>query len=85
MGGLIGGIWGPAFCMWNSFNFRNGLEIRDPRDSVFFDNSLKSWVFWAETKTESFRFLGDHFARVESSGDQNLTMFILHFHVFFHF
>ena len=30
-------------------------------------------------------FLGDHFARVESSGDQNLTMFILHFHVFLHF
>jgi hypothetical protein len=27
-------------------------------------------------------FLGDHFARVESSGDQNLTMFILYFHVF---
>ena len=27
-------------------------------------------------------FLGDHFARVESSGDQNLTMFILQFHVF---
>ena len=26
--------------------------------------------------------LGDHFARVESSRDQHLTMFILHFHVF---
>jgi|OM-RGC.v1.031033176 hypothetical protein len=28
-------------------------------------------------------FLGDHFARVESSGDQTLTMLILDFHVFF--
>jgi len=28
---------------------------------------------------------GDHFAWVESSGDQNLTMFVLHFHAFLHF
>ena len=27
-------------------------------------------------------FIGDHFARVESSGDQNLTMSILDFYVF---
>ena len=35
-GGTYLGIWGPAFCMWSSFNFRNGLEIRDPRSSELF-------------------------------------------------
>ena len=29
-------MWGPAFCIWNSVNFRNGLEICDPQDSDFF-------------------------------------------------
>ena len=41
--------------------------------------------FWNDPPYFFRDFLGDHFARVESSRDQNLTMFIVHFHVFFHF
>ena len=44
---------------------------------------LKIRFFGLKTPGIFRDFLGDHFARVESSGDQNLTMFILHFHVFF--
>ena len=40
--------------------------------------------FFGLTTPGNFRdFLGDQFARVESSGDQNPTMPILHFHVLF--
>ena len=48
-------------------------------------NPLKFGFFGLKTPGFFRDFLGDHFARVESSGDQNLTMFILHFHVFSHF
>ena len=41
-----------------------------------------SILFEMSPKMRNFRdFLGDHFARVESSRDLNLTMIILHFHV----
>ena len=70
--------------MWNSFNFRNGLEIRDPRDSEPFSIIPLNIRFFERKTLDNFRnLLGDHFARVESSGDQNLSMFILHFDVFF--
>ena len=51
----------------------------------FFDKTFKNWVFGLKTPGHFLDFLGDHFARVESSGDQHLTVFILHFHDFFHF
>ena len=40
---------------------------------------------WVPPPRNFLDFLGDHFAMVESSGDQNLTMFMLHFHVFWIF
>ena len=46
---------------------------------------LKAGLFELKKNRNVWKCLGDHFARVESSGDHNLTMFILHFHVFFHF
>ena len=75
-------IWGPAFCMWNSLKFRNGLGIRDPWESeLFFKISHKFGLLLGWALRNFLDFLGDHFARVESSGDQTLTMFILNFHV----
>ena len=60
-------------------NFRNGQGIPAQTFSICF---LK-FDFFGVNPPGNFRdLLGDHFARVESSGDQNLTMFILHFHVF---
>ena len=51
---------------------------RPPGARTFFDNSSKNWVCLAEKKNGNVRdFLGDHFATVESSGNPNLTMFIL--------
>ena len=47
-----------------------------------FEMSFKFRVFGLNIPGHFRDFLGDHFARVESSGDQNWTMFILHFHVF---
>ena len=49
---------------------------RDPKQKKIMINPLKIWFF--DLKTPGFfrDFLGDHFARVERSGDQNLTMLI---------
>ena len=41
--------------------------------------------FFGLNTPDLFWDFGDQFARVESSGDQNLTIFILHVHVFFDF
>ncbi len=47
--------------------------------------SVFVWGFLGWTSPGFFWiFLRDQFALIESSGDQNLTMFILHFHFFFH-
>ena len=54
---------------------------RDPKQKND-DKSFKNRVIYAENPGIFWDFLGDHFGRVESSGDQNLTMFILDFHVF---
>ena len=53
----------------------------NPKKIVF----LLFFVFWLKTSGNFGFFLGDHFSRVESSGDQHLTMLILHVHVFFAF
>jgi len=57
-----------------------------PRESEahFFSKSSLTFRFFGPN-TPGFVLGWDHFARVESSRDQNLTMFILHFHVFLHF
>ena len=39
--------WGPAFCMWNSFNFRNGLGIFSRFPLIF-------KVFWHEIHAKSW-------------------------------
>ena len=56
---------------------------RPPELRTFSIIPLKIWFFEVKTPGFVWDFLGDHFARVESSGDQTLTMFILHFHVSF--
>ena len=53
-----------------------------PGTPNFFDNSLKNLFFELKTPGFFWEFLGDHFARVESSEDQDLTMSIVHVHVF---
>ena len=58
---------------------------RPPGLRTFSIIPLKNLFFDLKTPGNFREFLGDHFARVESSGDQNLTMFMLHFQVFFHF
>ena len=58
---------------------------RPPGLRTFSIIPLTVCFFELKTPGKIREFLGDHFARVESSGDQNLTMFILHFHVFSHF
>ena len=60
-------------------------NFRPPRARTFSIIPLKNVFFRLKTPGNFRDFLGDHFARVESSGDQNLTMFILDFHVFLHF
>ena len=60
-------------------------NCRPPRAQTFSTVPLKLGLFKLKTLGIFQVSLGDHFARVESSRDQNLTMFILHFHVFFHF
>ena len=55
---------------------------RDPKQKKIMINPLKIGFFRLKTRGNVRDFLGDHFARVESSGDQNLTMFTLDFHVF---
>ena len=57
-------------------------NFRPPRARTFLIIPLTIRFFRLKTPGNFRDFLGDHFARVESSGDQNLTMFILHFHVF---
>ena len=61
-------------------------NFRPPRARTFSIIPLTLTIGFFRLKTPGhFRdFLGDHFARVESSGNPNLTMFILHFHVFLH-
>ncbi len=59
-------------------------EFETPRSTFFFEISSNDWVFRAENPFFFCRdFLGDHFARVESSGNKNQTMLGLHFHVCF--
>ena len=68
------------------WNFHNGPGIFDPREPDFFSRFPLNNFFFRLSLPGNFRdFLGDHFARVESSGDQNLTMFILDCYVFLHF
>ena len=79
---LLVGIWGWAICI--------GIHRVSAMDQEFSTSKnlivpLKNWFFRLNTPGNFRDFLGDHFPRVESSGDQNLTMFILDFHVFFEY
>ena len=60
-------------------------NFRPPRARTFSILPLQIGFFRLKTPGHFRDFLGDHFTRVESSGNPNLTMFILDFHVFLHF
>ena len=51
----------------------------DNRPTGYENSPLKTKCFGLNPRFFFRDFFGDHFARVESSGDQNLTMFILFF------
>ena len=55
---------------------------RPPGPRTFLIKPLKIWFFRLKTPGFFRDFLGDHFARVESSGNPNLTIFISISHVF---
>ena len=48
-------IWGPAFCMWNSFKFRNELGIRDPWESQHFSRNIYYLFCFCGCPPEFFR------------------------------
>ena len=59
--------------------YKNDSSARPQTEKIMI-NPLKKMFFLLKTPDFFRDFLGDLFARVESSGDQNLTRFILHFH-----
>ena len=65
--------------------FENPSKACPPGPRTFSIKPQKIRFFRLKTPGNFRDFLGDHFARLESSGDWNLTMFILDFHVFLHF
>ena len=72
--------WGWAICIGIHRISAMDQEFSTPKKLII---PLKIRFFRLKTPGNFRDFLGDHFARVESSGDQNLTMFTLDFHVFF--
>ena len=74
--------WGWAICIGIHRISAMGWEFETPGNPNFLVIPLNIGFFRLKTPGTFRDFLGDHFATVESSGDQNLTMLILDFHVF---
>ena len=77
--------WGWAICIGIHRISAMDQEFSTPASPIFFSIIPLTIFFRLKTPGNFGDFLGDHFARVESSGNPNLTMFILDFHVFFIF